>query len=111
MSFSASDPNASARYAALTQRISANLNIPSGSQTVTDIEADIAGAQTAMKTATANHTQTSAMLANMVQSIESADPTTVGEQLLSVQNRLQASLQVTALLAKTNLVNLLAPLG
>ena len=111
MSFSASDPNASARYAALTQRISANLNIPSGSQTVTDIEADVAGAQTAMKTATANHTQTSAMLTNMVQSIESADPTTVGEQLLSVQNRLQASLQVTALLAKTNLVNLLAPLG
>jgi flagellin-like hook-associated protein FlgL len=111
VTFSASDPNAAARYAALTKRVSTNLSIPSGSQTVTDIEADIAGVQTAVQTATTNHTQTTATLTDMVQNIEGADPTTVGTQILDLQTRLQASLQVTALLAHTNLVSLLGPNG
>jgi flagellar hook-associated protein 3 FlgL len=111
MTFSASDPNASARYAALTQRVYSNLNIPSGSQSIPDIEADIAGVQTTMQTTTANQTQATATLTDMVQSIEGANPDTVGSQILSLQTSLQASLQVTALLAHTNLVSLLAPLG
>ena len=111
MTFSASDPNAAARYAALTKRVSTNLSIPNGSQTVTDIEADIAGVQTAVKTATTNHTQVTATLTDMVQNIEGADPTTVGTQILDLQTRLQASLQVTALLAHTNLASLLGPNG
>jgi flagellar hook-associated protein 3 FlgL len=111
MSFSASNPNASGAYAALTQRVGDNLNIPNGSQTVQSIEADIAGAQTAMQTATANNTQTTATLQDMVQNIEGTDSNTVGTQILDLQTRLESSLEVTALLAKTNLVSLLAPLG
>jgi flagellin-like hook-associated protein FlgL len=111
MSFSASDPNAAARYTALTQRINTNMSIPNGSQTVTDIEADIAGAQTAVQTATTNHTQTSATLTDMVQNIEGANTDDVGSQILDLQTRLQASLQVTAMLAKTNLVSLLPAAG
>lgn len=111
MTFSPGDPNASARYAALTQRVSNNLDIPNGAQTVPDIEADIASAQTAMQTATTNHTQTTATLQDMVQNIVGANTDNVGAQILDLQTRLQASLQVTALLAKTNLVSLLSPLG
>jgi flagellar hook-associated protein 3 FlgL len=107
MSFSAGDPNASARYAALARRVGGNLNIPSGSQTVANIEADIAGVQTAMQTAATNHTQRTATLQDMLQNIVGANPTDVGAQILDVQTRLQASLQVTALLAKTSLVSLL----
>jgi hypothetical protein len=109
MSFSASDPNASARYAALTQRISDNLIMPSGSQTVASMEVDIAGVQTTMKTMTDQHTQTTATLTDMVQSIEGANPSEVGSQMLDLQTRLQASLQVTAMLARTNLASILGP--
>jgi flagellar hook-associated protein 3 FlgL len=111
LTFSPSDPNAAARYAALTQRVATNMNIPNGSRTVTDIEADIAGAQTAMKTASDNHTQMTGTLTDMVQNIEGADTNTVGAQLLDLQNRLQASLQVTAMLAHTNLASILGPNG
>ncbi len=109
MSFSASDPNAAARYAALAERVSNNLNIPSGSQTVADIEADIAGVQTTLNTTTDHHTQTSATLTDMVQNIEGADTNQVASQLLDLQTRLQASLQVTAMLAKMNLASILGP--
>jgi flagellar hook-associated protein 3 FlgL len=111
MTFSASNTNASGAYSAMTQRVGDNLNIPSGSQTVQDIEADIAGSQTAIQTTTTNNTQTSAALQDMVQSIEGTDDNTVGSEILQLQTQLQASLQVTALLAHTNLVSLLEPLG
>ena len=64
-----------------------------------------------MQTATTNQTQTTATLQDMVQNIVGASTNDVGAQILDLQTRLQASLQVTALLAKTNLVSLLAPLG
>ncbi len=107
MTFSASDPNAKARYEALTQRISTNMNIPSGSQTVTSIETDITSSQTAIKTATTDSAQTTATLQNMIQSIEGASSYDVSEQILNMQTRLQASLQVTAMLSKVNLATLL----
>jgi len=109
VSFSPSDSNASARYAALTQRISDNLIMPSGSQTVANIEAEIAGVQAAMKTTTDQHTQTTATLTDMVQNIEGANTNEVGSQILDLQTRLQASLQVTAMLARVNLASVLGP--
>ena len=109
MSFSASDPNAHARYEALAQRISGNLNIPNGSQTVADIEADIAGAQITLQTTADQHTQTAGALTDMVQNIENADTNEVGSQILDLQTRLQASLQVTAMLARMNLASILGP--
>ena len=64
-----------------------------------------------MKTATENHTQTTGTLNDMVQSIEGANTNEVGAQILDLQNRLQASLQVTAMLAHTNLVSLIGANG
>jgi hypothetical protein len=109
VSFSPSDPNASARYGALTQRVSVNLVMPSGSQSVANIEADIAGVQATMKDTSDQHTQTSATLTDMVQNIEGANTSEVGSQILDLQTRLQASMQVTAMLARTNLASILAP--
>ena len=51
VTFSASDPNAKAAYAALTQRVSANLTDQQGVQKVSDIEAEIANAQTTLASA------------------------------------------------------------
>jgi hypothetical protein len=111
MSFSASDPNSAARYAALTQRLATNIVGPSGSQTVAGIQDDITQAQTATQNATTTHTQSLTTLQDMLQNIVGANSNDVGSQILELQTQLAASLQVTALLAKTNLVNLLSPLG
>ena len=52
---SASDPNGANLAAALDQRLSANIDGSGGAQTVTDIQADLAGVQTSLKTVKSNH--------------------------------------------------------
>jgi flagellar hook-associated protein 3 FlgL len=106
-SYSAADPNAGDQYAALTQRMGANLDNPPGTQKITDIEAQIASAQTSMAAAQNRHTQTSAILQNFLQSIEGVTNEQVGAQILTLQTQLQASLQTTALLSKLSIVNFL----
>jgi flagellin-like hook-associated protein FlgL len=89
------------------QRLGANLDEPQGTQKVADIEAEIAAAQTAMATAKDRHTQTANTLNDMLQSVEGVSPEQVGVEILALQTRLQASMQTTALLYQTSLVNYL----
>ena len=105
--FSASDPNASAQYTALKQRIGANLNGSAGQQKVSDIAGDLAGAQIALNSAKDRQNQTSTTLQNLLQGIEGADPNDVGAQILALQTSLQATLQTTAMLLQTNLLQYL----
>jgi flagellar hook-associated protein 3 FlgL len=107
--YSASDPNASTSYADLNQRVYGALSTPSGVQSIDDIEASLANAQTSIQTAQSQHAQTSNTLTNMLQSIEGVDPTTIGTQILALQNSLSASLATTARLSSINLLNYLAP--
>jgi len=60
-----------------------------------------------VQTTTASHAATTVALQDMLQNIVGANPSDVGAQILDLQTRLQASLQVTALLAKTNLASLI----
>jgi hypothetical protein len=107
--YSASDPNAQASYQALCQSVMANLSGQPGTQTVSDIEADLANAQTTMKNATTTNTQTQTTLQDMLQGIEGVNQNQIGEQILTLQNNLSASMSVTARLAQLSLVNYLAP--
>ena len=107
--YSASDPNAQASYQALSQKVTANLNGQSGTQSISDIEADLANAQTTVANATAENTQTQTTLQDMLQNIEGVNQNQVGEQILTLQNTLSASMSVTARLAQLSLVNFLAP--
>jgi flagellar hook-associated protein 3 FlgL len=109
--YSASDPNASASYAALNQRVFAALGVPAGVQNITDIESSLASAQTAMASTKSQHQQIANMLTTMQQSIEGVDTTQVGTQILSLQTRLSASLSTTARLASLNLLNYLSPVS
>jgi flagellin-like hook-associated protein FlgL len=102
-----SDPESTARYTALAARTSAALAPPPGQQKVNDILSDIASAQGTLSTATDRHKQTSSALSGMIDSIENVSPEEVGAQILALQTRLQASLQTTALLYRTSLVNYL----
>jgi len=107
--YSASDPNAQSSYQALTQDVTANLSGQKGTQQISDIEADLANAQTTVQNATNNNTQTQTTLQGMLQGFEGVNQTQIGELILTLQNNLSASMSVTARLAQLSLVNFLAP--
>jgi hypothetical protein len=107
--YSASDPNAAANYQALSQKVAANLDGSPGTQSVDDIEADLANAQTSVANATKLNTQTQTTLQDMVQNIDGVNQNQIGEQILTLQNSLSASLSVTARMAQLSLVNFLSP--
>src|SRR5262245_46738503 len=107
MTFTTTDPNASGRYDALKQRLTPNLDGPPGQQKVTDIEAEIAGAQTSMTSAQDRHTQTKAALDDLLEQVDGVSTEETAAKLLTLQTRLQASLQTTSMLLQTSLVNYL----
>ena len=107
--YSVSDPNASASYTALNNRVFTALGVPAGVQSITDIEGSLANAQTTMAATQSQHAQTTNMLTTMQQSIEGVDVNQVGAQILSLQTALSASLSTTARLSSLNLLTYLAP--
>jgi flagellar hook-associated protein 3 FlgL len=110
-SYSASDPNAQASYQALCQSVQQNLAGQSGTQSISDIAANLASAQTSVSNAATQNTQTQNTLQDLVQGIEGVNQTQIGEDILTLQNNLSASMSVTARLAQMSLVNYLAPVG
>ena len=110
-SYSPGNANAAAAYAALTQRVAANLAGQPGQQTVSDIEADIANAQVAANNAHTANQQTKTTLTNLMQSIDGVSADQIGAQILTLQNSLQASLSTTARLSQLSLVNYLGTAG
>jgi flagellin-like hook-associated protein FlgL len=101
-----SNPNAVGLSTALNQRLTANLNDPSV-QSIQDIEAQLASAQNAATDAKSRHAQTSSTLSDYLQSITGVSNEEVGTELLTLQTRMQASMQTTAMLFQTSLVNYL----
>jgi flagellar hook-associated protein 3 FlgL len=106
--YSATDPNAQANYQALSQDVATNLDGQPGSQTVSDIEADLANAQTTVSNAGTLNTQTQTTLQDMLQNIDGVNQNQIGEDILTLQNSLSASMSVTARLAQLSLVNYLS---
>jgi len=102
---SSSDPNAANFSAALNQRLASNLNGSAGTQTVADIETELAGAQSSMQAMKSNHQQTTATLNAMLQQITGVSNEEVGAQLLALQTRMQASMQTTSIMYQMSLVN------
>jgi len=109
--YSTSNPNAQASYQALCQSVTANLDGQPGTQTVADMEANLANAQTALSNAGTLNTQTQSTLQDMLQGIEGVNQNQIGENILTLQNNLSASMSVTARLAQLSLVNFLAPVS
>ena len=107
---SSSDPNANAQLAALNQRVTANLATQPGTQTIQGVQADFAGAQAAVKSATDRQTQTSNLAQTMLDSIEGINNDEVATKILALQTSLQASYQTTATLYQTSLLKYL-PIG
>ena len=101
---STTNPNGTAQVQALSQRIGANLAPQQGQQTIADMEADFAGAQTAMQAASDRQAQTKSMTQTMLDSVEGVNNDEVTSQILALQTNLQASYQTTAMLFQTSLL-------
>ena len=106
--YSATDPNAQTNYQALSQKVAANLDGQPGTQQISDIEADLANAQTTVSNAGTLNTQTQTTLQDMLQNIDGVNQNQIGEDILTLQNSLSASMSVTARLAQLSLVNYLS---
>jgi len=105
VTFSPTDPEASIKYREMASQVASGLSAAPGRQKIRDIASDLAGAQVTMGAADDRHVQTRTMLTNLMEHIEGVSVEEVGAQILALQTRLQASLQTTALLFETSLVN------
>jgi flagellar hook-associated protein 3 FlgL len=107
VSFSATDPDAADKYREVASRVGSGLSATPGQQKINDLASDLAGAQVTLGAADDRHLQTQATLTDLLDHIEGVPLEEVGAQILALQTRLQASLQTTALLFETSLVNYL----
>ncbi len=107
MSFSVGDPDAEARYTALKQRVTTAISGEPGVQKITDIQADMAAVHNALQQAKERHQQTQGTLQQLLQKVEGAPTEEVAAQILALQTSLQATLQTTAMLLRTNLLEYL----
>ena len=101
------NPNAGAPVNALQQRISSNLAPQTGQQSIQDMQAEFAGVQTAVKSATDRHTQLKGMAQTMLDSIEGINQDEVAVKILALQTALQASNKTTSMLYQTTLTKFL----
>ena len=104
VTISPTDPNGVALSSELDQRLAVNLGDTS-IQTISDIETDLASAQVSLQAAKKRHQQANATLSDFLQQVEGVSNEEVGAQLLTLQTRMQASLQITSMLYQTSLVN------
>ena len=107
-SYSASDPNAQASYQALCQSVQANLERPAGHAVDQRYRGRSRQRADHVTNATTLNTQTQTTLQDMLQGIDGVNQNQIGEQILTLQNSLSASMSVTARLAQLSLVNYLS---
>lgn len=99
------DANANALSAAFYERVANSLTDNNGGQTISTIQTDLANAQVALDSASKRHAEQSATLSTFLDQIQGVSNEEVGVQILTLQTRLQASMQVTSMLYQTSLVN------
>lgn len=103
----ANNPNANGQLTALNSRIVDNLAVHPGTQSIQDIQADFAGAQSAIATAKDRQTQTGSIAQSMLDSIQGINDNEVATKILALQTSLQASYQTTASLYQLSLLKFL----
>jgi flagellar hook-associated protein 3 FlgL len=107
VTISSADPDGIDLSQALNARLIEGLNGQPGDQTLADVTTDLASAQISINAAKSRHTQQNTTLQEFLTQIEGISDTEVGTQILALQTRLQASMQVTAMMYQTSLVNYL----
>lgn len=103
----ATDPDSAARSAALVDRMRPALAGPVGMQRIEHIQAELAGVQATLGAATDRHQQAASTLGDFLQEVEGVSNEEVAARILALQTSLQASLQTTAMLYQTSILNYL----
>lgn len=106
-SFSAGDANASERYDGLRTRAVNNLGFPSGAQTVESVITELTLSFATLGKTSERHDANTTLLGGVVEETETADVFDISAQILALQGRIEASLQVTASLGRLSLINFL----
>ena len=99
------DADAAKRNSALSDRVRSALEPKTDAGTITAISAELATAQDSATAAKSRLDVASNTAQDLIDSVEKADDQTVAASIMTVQTRLQASYQTSALLAKMSLVN------
>jgi len=95
----------SGRSSELTRRV--RVNLESNTRSVNATSMEIAGAQIALNQARERLTATRSMLMELTEKVEGVDVHETSVSLLSLQSRIQASYEATAILFKLNLADYL----
>jgi len=103
--FDPADADTPAQYGELMSRLAPALAIPAGTQKVEDIASEIAGAQATIKATQGRHLETGYALSGLLDQITGVPFEQVGAEILALQTRLQASLQVTSITYQLSLAN------
>jgi flagellin-like hook-associated protein FlgL len=94
-------------YSVLQQKLSTTLSGGQNQQKISDIGSQLATAQVALQNTKDRQDQTNTTLGNLLQNTQGVTSEEVAMQLLTLQTSLQATMQTTATLLKTSLVNYL----
>jgi flagellin-like hook-associated protein FlgL len=105
VTISSTTPNGVDLSQELNARLTEGLNGRPGEQTLADVTTDLATAQVSINAAKNRHTQQNTTLQEFLTQIEGVNDTEVGAQILALQTRLQASMQVTSMMYQMSLVN------
>ena len=105
--FSASNPEDQDKFLAMNSRLTLRLSDVPGKQDVPDIIADILTVQATLQSTKERHVQNGSVLNTLLEQIEGAPLEEVAAKVLALNTRLQATMQTTALLQQTSLVNYL----
>jgi flagellar hook-associated protein 3 FlgL len=105
VSFSETDANARDRYYALAARVGTAMDMPPGMQQIEAIQTEIAGANVSAQAAKKRLAERAPVLQDMIDEVENVSNEEISVKLLALNTRMQASLQVTAMLSQLSLVN------
>jgi flagellar hook-associated protein 3 FlgL len=105
--FNASNPADQGRYQAMSDRMRADLGQTTGVQRVQDIQVEIALSATTMKLADERHRTKVGFVENILGDVEDINQEETAARLLSLQTKLQAAYQTTAIISRLNLTDYL----
>jgi len=103
--FSETNPQDRQRYQELSSRVRQTLAFPSGAESINQMHVEIVGVSQAVESARQRHVSAIGMLTQTVEDIEGINLEEVSAEIITLQTRLQASYQTTAILNKLTLTN------
>lgn len=103
--FSDTNPTDSKRYQELASRTRQDLAFPPGTTSISNLHVEIVGISEAVESARQRHVSAQGILTQTVEEIEGISLEEVSAQIVTLQTRLQASYQTTAILNQLTLTN------